>query len=189
MYSNTKPQLVSNKILKQLGKTFKVTNVEQTQWTDSVGNFYEDYVRPNLFALIVFVLLALFLTMRYVLKADETKKKATIRKLSKKIRYKSMQNDFDINLPIYNDNSSKYNDNSSRYNDSVYDGSIYPEHMLRDEPVDNMDSNMLYNLQREYEYNIENNDGSMSDQMMKDMYQTRTSKFLFDEMSRVVAGK
>lgn len=182
MYSNTKPQLVSNKILKQLGKTFKVTNVEQTQWTDSVGNFYEDYVQPNLFALIVFVLLALFLTMRYVLKADETKKKATIRKLSKKIRYKATHNDFDINLPIYDDNAS-------RYTDSIYDGSIYPEHMLRDEPVDEMNSNMLYNLQKEYEYNMENNDGSMSDQMMKDMYQTRTSKFLFDEMSKVISGK
>lgn len=180
MYSNTKPQLVSNKILKQLGKTFKVTHVEHTQWSDSMGNFYEDYVRPNLFAIIVFVILTLFLTIRYVLKADETKKKANIRKLSKKIRYKSTPNDFD--LPIYNDNVS-------HYNDSVYDGSIYPEHMLRDEPINNANSNILYNIQREYEYNRENNDGSMSDQMMQDMYQTKTSKFLFDEMSRVVSGK
>jgi hypothetical protein len=61
--------------------------------------------------------------------------------------------------------------------------------MLRDELIDNGNGNMLYKLQKEYEYNVENNDGSMSDQMMKDMYQTRTSKYLFDEMSRVISGK
>lgn len=182
MYSNSKPQLVSNKILKQLGKTFKVTNVEQTQWSNSMGNFYEDYVQPNLFAIIVFVLLTLFLTIRYALKIDENKKKAKIRKLSKKIHYKSHRNNFESDLPIYNDMGSKYTE-------SVYDGSIYPEYMLRDELVENENSKQLYDLQREYEYNIENNDGSMSEQMLKDAYQSRTSKFLFDEMSRVVAGK
>lgn len=179
MYSNSKPQLVSNKLLKQLGKTFKVTNVEQTQWKDSMGNFYEDYVRPNLFAIIVFVLLAIFLAIKYALKTNDNKKKARIRKLSKKIQYKSALDEF--NLPMYNDDLSKYTE-------SVYDGSIYPDYMLRDEPINNED-NQLYNLQREYEYNIKNNDGTMSEQMMKDMYQTRTSKFLFDEMSKVISGK
>jgi hypothetical protein len=179
MYSNSKPQLVSHKTLKQLGKTFKVTNVEQIQWTESVGSFYEDYIQPNLFAIIVFMMLVLFLTIRYALKVDEKKKKSRIRKLSKKIRYKTNHDDIDIDFP----------DNFSYHNNSVYDGSIYPEYMLRDELIDNGNGNMLYKLQKEYEYNVENNDGSMSDQMMKDMYQTRTSKYLFDEMSRVISGK
>jgi hypothetical protein len=124
-------------------------------------------------------MLVLFLTIRYAIKVDEKKKKSRIRKLSKKIRYKTNHDDIDIDFP----------DNFSYHNNSVYDGSIYPEYMLRDELIDNGNGNMLYKLQKEYEYNVENNDGSMSDQMMKDMYQTRTSKYLFDEMSRVISGK
>jgi hypothetical protein len=178
MYSNTKPQLVSNKILEQLGKKFKTKNIEQTQWTDSMGNFYEDYISPNLFAIIIFMIMILFLTIRYVLTAEQKKKKATIRKLSKKIRYKTPS--FDLDLPVYNNNVDTYED-------SVYDGSIYPEYMLKDELVDT-GNGQLYKLQKEYEYNLENNDGSMSNEMMKDIYNKKTSKFFFDEMSRLVSG-
>lgn len=179
MYSKTKPKLVSDEILKNLGKTFKVATVKQTQWEDSIGNFYEDYVRPNLFALIVFGLLIVFLTIRYVLKENNKKKKTKIKKINKKIRYGySSIADFDVGFTDH-----------EKHEESVYDGSIYPEHMLKDELIENPSSNKLYDIQREYEYNIYNNDGSMSKQMLQDVYQTKTSKFLFDEMSRIVSGK
>ena len=168
-YSNTKPQLVSSKILKQLGKTFKVPKIEQTKWTDSMSNFYEEYIRPNLFALIVFALLTIFLTIKYIIKNDRHKKKAIIKKTIDQIKY---NDDFE----------SLY-----KSNNSVYDGSIYPEYMLKDELINN--DNELYKLQKEYEYNINHHNDEMSDQMMKDIYQTKTSKFLFDEMSKIIAGK
>lgn len=195
MKSSSKPLLVSDKTIKQLEKTFRVARVEQTGWTESMGNFYEEYIQPNMFAIIVFFLLFLFLTIRYVLKSEENKKKATIRKLKKKIKYNDIDNydnfneyitrkkynqtrdNLDINLPIYNDQSS------------VFDGSIYPEYMLKDELVNNGNANIFYNLQQEYDYNIKNSNGEMSKQMIDDIYKTKTSKYVFDEMSRLVSGQ
>jgi hypothetical protein len=184
VYSNTKPSLVSNKTLKNLGKKFKVAQTDQTHWNESVGNFYEDYIQPNLFALIVMGLLAIFLTIRYVLKMDDNKKKASVKTLARKIKYKNSYNNFDRD---HFDNSSMSATNSSILSD-VYDGSIYPEYMLKDELVYDGNNN-LYTLENEYKKNLEYQDGTMSECMMREMYETKTSKFLFDEMARVVSGK
>lgn len=169
MYSKSKPQLVSNRMLKQLGKTFKVANVEQTMWTDSLGNFYADYIGPNLFALLVFAMLGIYLTIKYILKIDDTKKKAKIKRINKKIKY---------NTNLINNNNIQ--------NEPVYDGSIYPEYMLKDELVKTSDP--LYNLQKEYEYNLINNNEGLSEQMIKDAYQMRSSKYMFDAITKNISG-
>jgi hypothetical protein len=184
VYSNTKPMLVSNKTLKNLGKKFKVAQTDQIHWNDSVGNFYEDYIQPNLLALIVMALLVIFLTIKYILNLNEKKKKASIKAVARKIKYKKQyNNDFDQNIF---DNSSNLSNLSS--SSDIYDGSIYPEYMLKDELVHDGNNN-LYTLENEYKKNLEYQDGTMSDCMMREMYETKTSKFLFDEMARVVSGK
>lgn len=169
VYSNTKPALVSNKTLKTLGKKFRIAKQEQIQWNESMENFYVDYIQPNLFALIVFVLLFIFLTIRYVLKIDNDNKKDRDRNNNKKI-----------------DKTS--NDTQQHMYEEQYPY-LFDDNLLKDEFVDDTENtNNMYSLEKEYQSNMNNNNGYMSDNMMKDIYNTKTSKLLFNEMARVVSG-
>jgi hypothetical protein len=65
------PNLISKKTIKKLSKGFTKKTVKEITWNENVRSFYSDYIRPNLFALIIFTTLGLFLTIKYVIKRDK----------------------------------------------------------------------------------------------------------------------
>lgn len=65
-FSGSMPNLVSDKVIKKITKIFK--DAESVTVTNHLSNFYDNYIKPNLFALLMFVTLALFLTVKYFVK-------------------------------------------------------------------------------------------------------------------------
>lgn len=80
------PRLVSKRTIKKLGKVFKKPIINEPSWRDNLLLFYNDNIKPNLFAIIIFFLVFVLLTIKYLLKKEKNemakkKKIANIRKI------------------------------------------------------------------------------------------------------------
>lgn len=74
-FDGSKPNLISSKTLKDI--EFKLDTQspdEGNRVLNGLGSFYENYVSPNMFPIIVIVLLILYLTIKYILKKDREEK-------------------------------------------------------------------------------------------------------------------
>lgn len=70
-FNGNTPNLINNKILKDIELDLDVPFEEKSNnMINGIGSFYSNYVEPNLFPLIVITLLALYLTIKYIIKRD-----------------------------------------------------------------------------------------------------------------------
>lgn len=70
-FNGNTPNLINNKILKDIELDLDVPFEEKSNnMINGIGSFYSNYVEPNLFPLIVISLLALYLTIKYIIKRD-----------------------------------------------------------------------------------------------------------------------
>ncbi|VBB18028.1 hypothetical protein YASMINEVIRUS_491 [Yasminevirus sp. GU-2018] len=71
-FDGSKPNLISSKMLKDIEAKLNVPDASENgnKVINGLGNFYTEYVAPNLFPLIVISLLVIYLTIKYVLKKD-----------------------------------------------------------------------------------------------------------------------
>lgn len=77
-FSGTNPDLISNKVLKEINKSLIAKPVDVPilpSLGDNMSSFYSNYIQPNLFPIIVFVLITIYLFIKYVLKRDKDEKK------------------------------------------------------------------------------------------------------------------
>jgi len=156
----TKPNLISSKTFKHIDKLTN-TNTTYNIGSNSLWFFYNDYIKPNLFPLLVFVIISVFLTLRYMIKKNKKKKtKKIIKKIKKNTNSNIVQQPLELvsELP----DISEPDTNSSITADSI---------------------GLL-----EKEYNKDKQTGYMSDQMLKETYEKKTAKLSFDELARVIAG-
>ena len=65
------PKLVSNKLIKEIESKLKLsTKDDGNRIINSVGSFYNEYVSPNMFPIIVLTLLVIYLLIKYIIKRD-----------------------------------------------------------------------------------------------------------------------
>jgi hypothetical protein len=171
IFSKSKPDLINHKTIRQISKIFQTTGKQEPSWKDNMGHFYIDYIRPNLFPLVVIFLVFIFLSIRYFLKRD----RETTYKKHKSKKNKNKRNFYVDNYII---NKPK--------NDNPY----IQKQNFNDTDIEDRDDGekSIYTLEQEYRASLENNKEMMSDQMIKELYETRGSKMSFDELARVVAG-
>ena len=171
VFSRSKPDLVSHKVIKRVNKVFQTAGSIEPSWGENIGHFYTNYIQPNLFALIIFVVIAIFLTIRYLIKQDKQDKT----KKRRKRKTKKYQNDFKI-----------------RYDDSHEREYFIPQiddRFIEEQEDDNDDNNMFVeDGDKDNQEMIDNNNGEMSDQMIKEMHETKSSRMSFDELARVICG-
>lgn len=69
-FSGSKPELVSNESVLNVEQMIKpIVNIEKNITpTESLTNFYENFIQPNIFFFIIIFLLALFLFYKYITK-------------------------------------------------------------------------------------------------------------------------
>jgi hypothetical protein len=92
-FDGSLPNLISAKTIKDIEAPLSnlSDNVEGNKVINGLGNFYSNYISPNLFPLIVIGLLVLYLTIKYVLKKDrEEKEDIEIKQEIKKKKVKKM---------------------------------------------------------------------------------------------------
>jgi hypothetical protein len=197
-YSNSKPNLINSKTIKQIDKVFNNIQKSEPTWNENMKLFYKKYVSHNIFPILVLFLLVIYLTMRYVIKTnkiEKTKKRKRKRKHKKirsKKRFDVKYNDDYIPVHINNDSHDDSDINNIldvddvSYIDDEY--SINLEEEEESEGVENNDINSVFDLDMAHRRAIENNDGTYSDQSIHDMYEAKSSKMSFDEISRVITG-
>jgi hypothetical protein len=94
-FSESKPDLINKKTLHSLEKmiTKKSVVVTSTSWTDYLYGFYNEYVKHNLFLIIVIVIIALFLVYRYMTKSSIN---------TTQNEYHDVDADFDTDVDVVN---------------------------------------------------------------------------------------
>jgi predicted RND superfamily exporter protein len=188
IFSKTKPELISHKALKHINKTFQVAAEKQlpdAQWNDNLLHFYTNYIRPNLFILIVLFIVIIFLLIRYSLKQEKEKDIEKYKEKKRKHKKKKQKKSNHIDQNQYSDESvininDTYKSNSDRI--KAFDHIEDPEQSIYNE------DNSIYNLENEYMYALNNNDGALSDQAIKDIYEDKSSKISFDELAKIITG-
>jgi len=163
-HSNTTPCLISSKVIKHINDQYHiggVTQLKQQEWTFNFNTIYADYIQPNLFPLIVIILLAIYLSIKYVLKQDSIKTKK-IQKLKQIHNQIKQQQKYKQNKPI--------------------EEPIYELQTIVSEPYDDDDGGNTLSQINEY-----NND-DMSEEMINEFKRKELSKLSFNELSRVIAG-
>ena len=70
-FDDSKPDLISGKTLKDIETQLDTKGPDEgNRVLIGIGSLYENYILPNLFSLLVIILLAVYLTIKYILKKD-----------------------------------------------------------------------------------------------------------------------
>lgn len=86
-FDGSKPNLVSTRIIKDINTKLNVDHKfidNGNRVIYGIGSFYDNYIVPNLFPLIVIALLAIYLTIRYIIKKDREEFEEKIEKVEEK---------------------------------------------------------------------------------------------------------
>jgi len=180
IFSKSKPDLVNHKTIRQISKIFQTTGKQEPSWKDNMSHFYVNYIQPNLFPLIVILLVIIFLSIRYLLKQE----------------YERERNEYE-DEPVNKKHKSKrkkpknykieYDEQPVTYLNVPEQVFNMPNEDIEEERDDGEKS--IYTLEQEYRASLEQNRDLMSDHMIKELYETRGSKMSFDELARVVSGQ
>jgi len=75
-FDGSTPNLISSRTLKDIETKLNVPDTVDNgnRVFNGIGHFYNEYILPNLFALIVVSLLIIYLAIRYILKRDREEK-------------------------------------------------------------------------------------------------------------------
>jgi hypothetical protein len=70
-FDGSKPNLISSKTLKDIESKLDTQGIDEgNRVLNGLGSFYDNYISPNMFPLIVIMLLVIYLTIKYILKKD-----------------------------------------------------------------------------------------------------------------------
>lgn len=74
-FDGSKPNLISSKTVEQIESQLDLSHdLDNNRVLNGIGSLYSKYIAPNLFPIIVILLLALYLTIKYILKRDREEK-------------------------------------------------------------------------------------------------------------------
>lgn len=72
-FSGSFPELISGSRLKNLNSTLKYDHIKPTNLINNFSSFFNNYILPNLFVIILFSLIIFFLFIKYILKKKKDK--------------------------------------------------------------------------------------------------------------------
>ena len=164
--------LVNDNIIEKI-KNIQTNNIQiRPNWYTNMGQFYKDYIQPNIFALIAIVILGIFLIIRYIIKKEKKRDKIKESiKIAKKIR------------DIPGDEKNKKDEND--YLDNYIDEMIENDDYFEDDEEEEIDDEMSLQKINRYFSDLEQS-GIASN--LKDEYDNAMKKLNFDELAKLVSG-
>lgn len=152
-FDGSQPNLVSNKLIADIEARLKLnspSNNNTNKVINGLGTFYNDYILPNLFPIIVITLLVLYLTIKYILKRDR-EEKAKLAKLNN-----SHSNNTNA-ITNTTSNTTSYTTSSSIDAELIETLAKAKQHMLKvnidsqdDSHIDHQDIQNYINSDKEY---------------------------------------
>lgn len=165
-FSNTKPNLISEKVMKKLDKLLEKSSNAPT--SNTMVYIYENYIQPNLFAIIVIVVLAGFLFIRHMIKKYKEENKQVS---DSETEPEDTEKDTEISLE----------------DESIDDIDDKKDEITEDEITENPNNPTNFDtLRNQYEQSLKENSGMMSDQHIKDVYSKKNDRMVFDELTRMI---
>ena len=127
-FTNTKPNLISDKVIKRLEKILEKKS--DTPSTNTLVHIYQNYIQPYWFFIIVVVLTTLFLFIKYCIK-----------------KYKDENEDFDL------ESQQDLNTNDTIDEDENKEHTVTSQNETEDvEYEENYNSSNFETLEREYSF-------------------------------------
>lgn len=165
-FSGSSPNLLNEKALKNLNIFLEENTIEVKSTGDHIITLYKEYVRPNIFALLIFLIVGLFLFIRYLIKKHDIGN--------------SDEEQNNIDAIIKNNGDISDSDNITL--------SSFSKKNLNDTITDEYDDNKsrFTELNEEYNKAVKENVGNISEQALKDIYKKKKDKFTFDELTRII---
>jgi hypothetical protein len=157
-FSGTKPNLISEKVIKKLNKILDKKGSPIP--TNNLGYFYENYIKPHFFTIIVVVIMVVFLLVRHYFKKNKDKEQE-----NDNIELSDIESEIEITEKQQDDTPMTFELENFEQKEEEY----------------NFDT-----LQRQYEQMMKENT-ELSEHHIKDIYQKKTDKMIFDEMARIIA--
>jgi len=152
-FDGSKPDLVSNKTIKDIEFKLDITSADENgnRVLNGIGTFYNDYILPNMFPIIVILLLAIYLTIKYVIKRDreDKEKDQDIEETTNNV-ISNLKKNLNKNLMVKVDPEKVINNPSVKPNIEISD-MISDDYLLSDTDLSN-------NTDQEQEQNQEQND-------------------------------
>jgi hypothetical protein len=183
-FSGTKPNLINEKALKSINKILDNNTIPNQATTgEHLYKLYDDYIKPNMFGILVIVVISLFLFIRYIIK-----KYNESLHLDDEIESENNNNDNVIE-------SNKKKENEFSDSDKFTLGSTNSSTKNKeDDENDNKDidkdtennGSRFTELNEEYNKAVRENIGQMSEEMIKDIYKKKKDKLSFDELTRIM---
>jgi large-conductance mechanosensitive channel len=182
---NIAPSLVSKKTIKKLEKIFLKAPILNPTWEENILFFYNDYIKPNLFALIVFFIIGIFLTIKYLLKLEKKERK---KKRIKKSLLKKILKDYENKSHLESKSKSNEYDEDLYYRAS--DESSFDLTNNNDD-IENRDPDEIsfYSISKEHERLLKESDGLLPVGILNDAFEQKKSKMTFDELAKLVSGR
>jgi len=166
-YSGLKPNLLNDNVLDPLDKLLNNNQPVPPTTGEHLFKMYDNYIKPNLFAIFVFIVVGIFLFIKYAIKKFNEKE--------------IKEND---NIP--NKKQLKKNNKTNKTNDDIDD-------LTTDEEEDNIEDESEYketdnfeDLNEEYHRMLKENIGLMSEPMIKDLHKRKMDRFSMDELTRIM---
>lgn len=159
-FSGSSPNLLNDKALKNLNIFLEDSKIEQKSTGEHIITLYREYIKPNLFGLLIFVIVCLFLFVRYLIKKYNIDEKKI---------------DNEIEKTIINNNSDS---------DIITLSSLSKKNT--DDLTDLDDKSRFTELNEEYNKAVKENIGNISEQALKDIFKKKKDKYSFDELTRII---
>jgi len=122
----------------------QVKNIQvRPDWYTNLGQFYNDYIQPNLFALIAFIVISIFLIFRYFIKKDKKK-----RKLKKTLK-KALDNEHENSEGAYRLNEKEEDEYLDKYIDELMENE---ELQFEEEPFEPTKNNDVAQIDKILKY-------------------------------------
>jgi flagellar biosynthesis/type III secretory pathway M-ring protein FliF/YscJ len=167
LLSGSTPNLISEKTLRKLDKILE--NSKTVGSTNHLANIYNDYIKPNLFAILVLVVIVAFLVIRYIIK---------------KYREEN-EEDSEEDSEEYIDEESIDEKPIKKIKAKIPDDDTFTDDFeddITETQEENFDTHNKY--EKIIEDNDNDNDGIVSDQYIREMQIKDNDRMAFDELSR-----
>jgi hypothetical protein len=177
-FSGETPDLINKQALESIDKILDNDNQPQLTTGDHLFKIYDDYIKPNLFALIIILVISVFLFIRYIIKQYNESIEAEEEEIVNSDNTIDTDN-FTLESEDNNEMIRKNNEHNEPDDEFTDD----------DESDKNLDCGSKFSeLNEEYKRAVRENSGSelVSNEMLREVYKKKKDKYSFDEVTKLL---
>lgn len=184
-FSGATPNLINKNALETINKILNNNINQEIPTGEHLFQIYNEYIKPNLFALLIIIIISLFLFIRYVIKQHNENKEQNLNEDIEEIS--NIDNEIKKSHKNKKKKTKNKNINNENITDSIDDEYNNQENDFNFDSDDNSECKSRFEeLNEEYNKAVIENAGIMSEEMIKDIYKKKKDKYSFNELTKII---